>query len=66
MDLAERNTQMNKYIIQENRKALPFSRKPTNECRKIIIWQLLNNILFRQEPKMIKLAESLWRNRILT
>lgn len=40
MDLAERNTQMNKYIIQENRKALPFSRKPTNECRKIVIWQL--------------------------
>ena len=40
MDLAERNTQMNKYIIQENRKALPFSRKPTNEYRKIVIWQL--------------------------
>ena len=49
MDLAERNKQMNKYINQEKRKALPFSRKPTNECRKIVIWQLQNNILFRQE-----------------
>ena len=34
MDLAERNKQMNKYINQEKRKALPFSRKPTNEYRK--------------------------------
>ena len=47
MDLAERNKQMNKSISHKNRKALPFSRKPTYEYRKIIIWQLLNNILFR-------------------
>ena len=55
MDLADRNKQVSEYINEGKGKALRFSREPTNEgrsndeIRKIIVWQLSSNILFRQE-----------------